>query len=104
MLSTHDAISAPIMALGHVDASPGLEPPKNYVQLPIDSILVLIETAKRRWPKFGPWRISATFREDGGTEWKLQGRSWKVPDVGDKARIGATFEELERRVVVDKDE
>jgi hypothetical protein len=45
-----------------------------------------------------------TFREEGGTEWKLQSRSWKVPEVGDKARIGSTLADLEQQVLVDKDE
>jgi len=63
----------------------------------------IIIAAKDRWPRFGPWQVLVTYREDGSLEWMLRGRSWKIPDVGDKARIARTLAELEQRVCVDRD-
>jgi hypothetical protein len=64
----------------------------------------LIIAANKRWPRFGPWQVLLTYREDGSLAWMLRDRSWRIPDVGDKARIGTTLAELERRVCVDRDD
>lgn len=78
--------------------------PSNFQQTLTTATEQLVRAARKRWPRFGPWRVEVSCRDDGHIEWKLQGRSWKVPDVGDKARIGGTLEDLERRVLVDRDE
>jgi hypothetical protein len=64
----------------------------------------IMAAARLRWPRFGPWRLVITCREDGHCEWMLRGRSWKSPDIADRARCGATMEDLQRRVLHDTDE
>jgi len=59
--------------------------------------------AKKRWPHWGPWKITVTHHEDGRVEFELFGRSPVPSGYENRARAAKDLETLARRVTESAD-